>query len=121
MHQLTVKLAESITRLTALTKQGEICWHGVAPTVYAAKRKTEGVERALAIQHVSEVRSPSGRVLRTAGYVFQVGLFRPDTDPELVIDTRQRPDLADAVRGLYEAAKVSADARAVDVLSDLTA
>lgn len=121
MSNSHVNLVESIASLTALTRDDQIRWHRVAPTVYAATRETKGAEKALVIQGLSEVRSPSGRLVRQAGYLFQVGLRRTDIDPELVIDTRERPDLEDALRRLYEAAGVSADAQAADVLRELIA
>jgi len=144
MSNETNNLGEYIAKLQELTRLGDIGWFKATPAAYAAIRDTASGRKRMTILRAtrtpaapvdkrppdtaallrralsSPAQSEGGEALRRAYFLFLVeGLGGPSKQTEMMIDTREKPELYEAFERLFEAAKSSVDAQSARILKEL--
>jgi hypothetical protein len=122
MSKPEANISALIDKITQLTKQGAIRWHRRSPTAYSTTRPTATGKKYIAIQKSSSASLPSGRMVKKGGILLEVGHHPAGVfEPEVIIDTREREDLAVSLEQLFDAAQDSVDSGIADVLRELIA
>lgn len=128
MSIATDELADYVTQLVTRTANGDIGWSPVSPSAFAAVRDTPSGKKRMTLTRARrperEIRGAMemgfpGLSDGEADFLFQVESLAPDKHIELTIDTRERPGLAQAFRGLFNAARSSVDAQSARILKEL--
>jgi hypothetical protein len=115
----TNQLIEYVSRLTSKTVQGDVHWARPNPTVFVWDPNPPTGSR-ISIQRVVERKlSTTGpRRIEVISYLFQI-VDPTNKSAAMSLDSRERPNYLEAMRALYEAASLSIDRRAAQVLGDL--
>ena len=111
------RVIEYVGRLAQLTTDGDIPWARPNPTVFVWEPKPG---QRISIQQVVERKlNPSlGRRVSITSYLFQIAELTTK-NPSISLDSNERPMYLKPLQDLYQAASLSIDRRAANILDDL--